>query len=147
MEPTNSGRADQWCQCVSGRYTVERPPLLQHRLAPSSLDGQCQRCPVPLRVKVCGKLVKEVVVENPLPRGGHTHTHTPASTVRKQKRRFISSHLNPGKTPFKHGHAVCSLYHTMAIRPKTSAPMDRHGSQRPPHERASCTAGPSTTGQ
>ena len=29
----------------------------------------------PLHVKVRGKSVKEVAVENPLSRGGHTHTH------------------------------------------------------------------------
>ena len=32
------------------RYTVERPPLHQHGLAPSSLDGRCQWCPVTLRI-------------------------------------------------------------------------------------------------
>ena len=31
-----------------------------------------EECHTPLRVKVCGKLVKEVAVEDPLPRGGHT---------------------------------------------------------------------------
>ena len=31
------------------RYTVGRPPLHQHLLASSSLDGKCQWCPVPLR--------------------------------------------------------------------------------------------------
>ena len=31
---------------------------------------------IPLHVKVRGKAVKEVAEENPLSRGGHTHTHT-----------------------------------------------------------------------
>ena len=34
-----------------------------------------QTSPIPLHVKVRGKSVKEVAVENPWSRGGHTHTH------------------------------------------------------------------------
>ena len=43
QRPWNQQKArEEWSLCVQCRYTVERPPLLQHRLAPSSLDGQCQ---------------------------------------------------------------------------------------------------------
>ena len=40
----------------------------------SSLVQDWMGCLRPLRVKVGGKTVKEVAVENPLSRGGHTHT-------------------------------------------------------------------------
>ena len=41
-------RVTAW-STVWNRYTVGRPPLHQHLLASSSLDGKCQWCPVPLR--------------------------------------------------------------------------------------------------
>ena len=49
---------------ISRRYTVERPPLHHHQLAPSSLDGRCPWCPVPVRVE---NSWKQSVT--------HTHTH------------------------------------------------------------------------
>ena len=66
---------EEWSLCVQCRYTVERPPPLQHRLAPSSLDGQCQWCPVPLLGTSCstgGELFNAGSLET----GVDTHTHT-----------------------------------------------------------------------
>ena len=68
-------------QCGQRRYTPEGVPLV---LSPRCQDPSLRwaRLDVtglrttPLRVKLGGKLVQEVAVENPLPRGGHTHTHT-----------------------------------------------------------------------
>ena len=40
----------------------------------ASLHTVGHGCRVPLHVKVRGKSVKEVAAENPLSRGGHTHT-------------------------------------------------------------------------
>ena len=64
---TMNQKMEKWSHSFlknSRRYTVERPPLHQHRLAPSSLDGLCQWCPVPLRVE---NSWKQSVT--------HTHTH------------------------------------------------------------------------
>ena len=63
---TMNQKMEKWSHSFlknSRRYTVERPPLHQHRLAPSSLDGRCQWCPVPLRVENSWKQ-------------SVTHTHT-----------------------------------------------------------------------
>ena len=51
---TMNQKMEKWSHSFlknSRRYTVERPPLHQHRLAPSSLDARCQWCPIPLRVE------------------------------------------------------------------------------------------------
>ena len=66
---------EEWSLCVQCRYTVERPPPLQHRLAPSSLDGQCQWCPVPLLGTSCstgGELFNAGSLET----GVDTDTHS-----------------------------------------------------------------------
>ena len=47
------------------------------RLNPiASLAWLGKQLPCPLHVKAGGKTVKEVAVENPLSRGGHTHTRS-----------------------------------------------------------------------
>ena len=65
-------RVTAW-STVWNKYTVGRPPLHQHLLASSSLDGKCQWCPVPLRGNCAMK------IQCPWIRGlTHTHTHPPA---------------------------------------------------------------------
>ena len=67
----NSSRADHWCHCVQSRYTPRRLSVLP--LQRRSFVGQGLS---PEALPPCSCRVERVVVENPLSRVGHTHTHT-----------------------------------------------------------------------
>ena len=93
MEPTNSGRVDQWSHCVESRYT-ELIRLCFQRKWIASLGA--------VSTVLCTPLPK--LVENPLSRGGHTQiagfgafsknggTHT--VPLRGVHVKNLNSHLN-----------------------------------------------------
>ena len=69
MKTKNSGRVDQWSHCVESRYVSSASGTdISTATEASSLD--CHFCGVD-SPPACG----EKVVENPLSRVGHTHTH------------------------------------------------------------------------
>ena len=70
MEPTNSGRVDQWSHCVESRYTELIRLCFQHKWI-ASLGA--------VSTVLCTPLPK--LVENPLSRGGHTHTRLLKTTL------------------------------------------------------------------
>ena len=81
----NSSRADHWCHCVQSRYTPRRLSVLP--LQRRSFVGQGLS---PEALPPCSCRVERVVVENPLSRVGHTHTHTPV---------YNAKHPRPCRTP------------------------------------------------
>ena len=63
---------------------------------------------MPLHVKGGGKSVKEVAVENPLSRGGHTHTRTHIKQFPLQLGMgFVTGSVCFPYLSFKSGGAVC----------------------------------------
>ena len=113
-----------------------RPPLHQHLLASSSLDGKCQRCPVPLFQTLRFPLIPRVL---------HTHTHPLTRNITCVHSR---RHLHPTHTARHLVQVLSPLPQPLCRRPRgepsqcrpSAARSQAHRIQKVKHKMRKCSS-------